>query len=68
LLSATGGGAYGFGAVNTSIAGALVNLSLPATGWAAGGGVDWVVVPTCPDSFGHRESQRSRPTGDLLLQ
>jgi hypothetical protein len=27
LLYATGGGAYGFGAVNTSIAGALINLS-----------------------------------------
>jgi outer membrane immunogenic protein len=45
LLYATGGGAYGFGAVNTSIAGAPVNLSVPAIGWAAGGGVEWMVVP-----------------------
>ena len=50
LLYATGGGAYGFGAVNTSIAGARiagapVNLTVPAIGWAAGCGVEWMVVP-----------------------
>jgi opacity protein-like surface antigen len=45
LLYATGGGAYGFGAVNTNIAGSQVNLSLPAIGWAAGGGVEWMVAP-----------------------